>query len=112
MCSAGIECASLPTSRLSLDEESKERFAEVLRRRIQGEPLQHITGKQEFYGRTFQVSPAVLIPRPETEILVESVVSLAKDQKQELRFADVGTGSGCIAVSVAAETARMGGLGS
>ena len=86
-----------------LDEESKERFTEVVRRRIQGEPLQHITGEQEFYGRIFQVSPAVLIPRPETEILVESVVSLAKDRQQELRFADVGTGSGCIAVSVAAE---------
>jgi release factor glutamine methyltransferase len=87
----------------ALDEESKERFVEAVRRRIQGEPLQHITGKQEFYGRDFRVSPAVLIPRPETEILVESVVSLAKDQKQEVRFADVGTGSGCIAVSIAAE---------
>jgi release factor glutamine methyltransferase len=86
-----------------LDKESTERFLAAVRRRIQGEPLQHITGQQEFYGRMFHVSPAVLIPRPETEILVESVVSLAKDQKQGVRFADVGTGSGCIAVSVAAE---------
>ena len=66
-----------------LDDDSKERFAEALRRRIQGEPLQYITGKQEFYGRTFRVSPAVLIPRPETEMLVESAVSLAIDQKPE-----------------------------
>jgi release factor glutamine methyltransferase len=86
-----------------LDKESEERYVEAVRRRIRGEPLQHITGEQEFYGRIFRVSPAVLIPRPETEILVESVLNLAKDQKQEVRFADVGTGSGCIAVSVAAE---------
>jgi release factor glutamine methyltransferase len=86
-----------------LDKESEERYVEAVRRRIRGEPLQHITGEQEFYGRIFRVSPAVLIPRPETEILVESVLNLAKDQKKEVHFADVGTGSGCIAVSVAAE---------
>jgi release factor glutamine methyltransferase len=86
-----------------LDKESKERFFEAVRRRIQGEPLQHIIGRQEFYGRIFHVSPAVMIPRPETEILVDGVLSLAKDRNKALRFADVGTGSGCIAVSVAAE---------
>jgi release factor glutamine methyltransferase len=90
----------------SLDEQSKERFVQIVHRRIDGEPLQYLTGKQEFYGRAFCVSPAVLIPRPETEILVESVLSVAANQDRELRFIDVGTGSGCIAVSVAAEMPR------
>jgi release factor glutamine methyltransferase len=95
----------------TLDDESNERFAEAVRRRIQGEPLQYITGKQEFYGRTFRVSPAVLIPRPETELLVESALSLATDQKPYLRYVDIGTGSGCIAVSVAAEKSEWSGWG-
>ena len=93
----------LPDFEAELNDDTKERFAEALRRRMQGEPLQYITGKQEFYGRTFRVSPAVLIPRPETEMLVESAVSLAIDQRPNVRFVDIGTGSGCIAVSVAAE---------
>jgi release factor glutamine methyltransferase len=79
-------------------------FEEMVSRRTSGEPLQYITGVQEFYGRSFRVGPAVLIPRPETEILIEKVVALAHSEvRPEPRIVDVGTGSGCIAVSVAAE---------
>jgi release factor glutamine methyltransferase len=87
---------------MAIERRQANAFAELVRRRAAGEPLQYITGAQEFYGRLFHVTPEVLIPRPETEILVEKVVALAHSEGlQALRFADVGTGSGCIAVSIA-----------
>jgi release factor glutamine methyltransferase len=72
-------------------------------RRLTLEPIQYITGTQEFYGLSFQVTPAVLIPRPETELLVESVLSEIKalPKDRPLRIADIGTGSGAIAIAVA-----------
>jgi release factor glutamine methyltransferase len=75
---------------------------ELVRRRAAGEPLQYLTGEQEFFGLTFQVSPDVLIPRPETEFLVEKGIELIKNYPSAaVRYADIGTGSGCIAVSIA-----------
>jgi len=75
--------------------------AAVARRRI-GEPLQYITGQSEFYGLPFSVGPGVLIPRPETEHLVEEVLRLASQCSQpEIRIADIGTGSGIIGVALA-----------
>jgi release factor glutamine methyltransferase len=71
-------------------------------RRTKGEPLQYLTGEQEFFGLGFMVGPGVLIPRPETEILVEKAVKLI-GERLEARFLDIGTGSGCIAVAVAHE---------
>ncbi|TCW39272.1 peptide chain release factor N(5)-glutamine methyltransferase [Laceyella sacchari] len=81
------------------------KLEEWLRRRASGEPLQYIVGDQEFYGRVFQVSPAVLIPRPETELLIEAVIDEAERRfaEDELRVVDVGTGSGAIAVTLALE---------
>jgi len=76
-----------------------EMRALVERRRI-GEPIQYITGETEFYGLPFRVTPDVLIPRPETEHLVEKVLSLAS-QFDQARIVDVGTGSGAIAVALA-----------
>ena len=71
-------------------------------RRAAGEPLQYITGRQEFFGLEFKVTPDVLIPRPETEHLVEQVIKLSREQSSRDRvIADIGTGSGCIAVSLA-----------
>ncbi len=69
---------------------------------LQGVPLPHILGEWSFYDRSFYVSPAVLIPRPETEILVERAIDLTSDSDQPL-IVDVGTGSGAIAVTLAAE---------
>ena len=78
------------------------RFQAWIRRRGAGEPLQYLTGEQEFYGRVFQVTPAVLIPRPETELVIEAALErLPRDQPA--RVADVGTGSGCIAITLALE---------
>jgi release factor glutamine methyltransferase len=85
-----------------IDAITYGRFRELVQRRSEGEPLQYLTGKQEFCGYSFKVTPAVLIPRPETELLVESALRLAKNVGRErLAFLDVGTGSGCIAISLA-----------
>ena len=77
-----------------------DRFCELLQRRSLGEPIQYITGQAEFYGLPFRVTPAVLIPRPETEHLVEEALRLAADRPNP-RIADIGTGSGAIAVALA-----------
>jgi release factor glutamine methyltransferase len=69
-------------------------------RRASGEPLQYITGHQEFFGLDFEVSPAVLIPRPETELLVETVLELLGETQAKPLICDVGTGSGCIIISL------------
>ena len=85
-----------------IDEHSWDRLRHLAHCRANGEPLQYLTGEQEFYGLPFRVTPAVLIPRPETEILVERAIDLMRSHApSNARFADVGTGSGCIAVSVA-----------
>jgi len=76
-------------------------FANLVQRRAAGEPLQYVTGNREFFGLSFRVTPSVLIPRPETEILVEKALELARGRGGAVRFADVGTGSGCIAISLA-----------
>jgi len=75
-------------------------LSQALTRRQEGEPIQYITGEAEFFGLTFKVSPGVLIPRPETEHLVEEVLRLAAGI-EGLRIADIGTGSGAIAVALA-----------
>jgi len=72
----------------------------AIARRLQHEPIQYITGWQEFYGLALHVTPAVLIPRPETELLVEAVLTRLP-KNQPLRIADVGTGSGAIAIALA-----------
>ena len=82
-----------------LREEELQPVRELLRRRGAGEPVAYLLGEREFYGRAFAVTPAVLIPRPDTETLVEA----ALQYREARRIADVGTGSGCIAVTMACE---------
>lgn len=94
-----------PERELTPDEQT--RYDEVIRERARGCPTQYITGHQEFWGLDLLVSPAVLIPRPETEHVVETVLELAKEYPfagpGRLRMVDVGTGSGCIALALASE---------
>lgn len=78
-------------------------YDELISRRAHREPLPYITGTREFWNLSFEVSPAVLIPRPETEGLVEAVNELVPDRAAPLRVADVCTGSGCVAVTIAVE---------
>ena len=83
-----------------LDELEAARYSELIERRMAGEPIQYILGETEFYGLPFRVTRDVLIPRPETEHLVERVLALAVGLTQPL-IVDVGTGSGAIAVAIA-----------
>ncbi len=88
--------------REELPEEPARKFADLIERRAKGEPLQYITGRQEFFGLEFEVTPDVLIPRPETELIVEETIRLAQGIETPI-IIDVGTGSGCIAVALARE---------
>jgi len=81
------------------------RYNDALERRAGGEPLQYITGHQEFWGLDLLVTPAVLIPRPETEHAVEAALELLRGMASP-RLVDVGTGSGCIALALASELSR------
>jgi len=83
-----------------LDDQQVDQFREVVERRAAGEPLQYVTGVQDFFGREFRVTPDVLIPRPETELLVEAAL---KVNRTATLFCDVGTGSGCIAITLLCE---------
>lgn len=107
----GVDRAYLfahPERELNADEQA--RYAVVLDERARGVPTQYITGHQESWGMDLIVSPAVLIPRPETEHVIETVLELAgvKQAGQEvpMRILDVGTGSGCIALALATEFPR------
>jgi release factor glutamine methyltransferase len=100
--------SGLPREELILRPETllappdTEAFEALLTRRAAREPLAYILGEREFYGLSFFVTPAVLIPRPETEFLVEAVIAAVKE-KPLPRLADIGTGSGIIAVSLAVQ---------
>src|SRR6202171_1967716 len=98
----------------TLSPELVASFFALIEKRIQGTPVQHLTGKQEFWGLQFEVTPDVLIPRPETEHLIEVAVDRLAGGEiragrpprlsgENLRIVDVGTGSGCIAISLAKE---------
>lgn len=98
----------------AVTDEDAQHYFDLLARRAAGEPTQHLTGKQEFWGLEFEVTPDVLIPRPETEHVVEvaldrlAVREIAAGRKQKLtghglKIGDIGTGSGCIAIALAKE---------
>jgi release factor glutamine methyltransferase len=78
-------------------------YAAVIRRRLAREPVAYIIGRQEFWGRDFAVRPGVLIPRPETELIVEETLAWARQRPAPLRIVDIGTGSGCLAITLALE---------
>ena len=85
------------------DEQTRVAFRELVRRRAEGTPVAYLVGRREFYSMTFQVTPDVLIPRPETEFVVVALLDLVKQMPadQPLQIADVGTGSGILAVCAA-----------
>src|SRR5262245_44556308 len=82
------------------------RYDAVIARRAAREPVPYITGRREFWGLSFEVTPDVLIPRPETELIVEATLDLFPDAAVPMRVADLCTGSGCVAIAVACERPR------
>lgn len=111
-----LACSALKMSKtqllchsdMLLDATQETALEELAERRAAGEPLAYILGTREFYGRDFQVTPATLIPRPETELLVD--LALERLPETPLRFLDAGTGTGCIAVTLCAERPHWEGI--
>ena len=95
---------------LVLGREDVSRFMGLVARRARGEPVAYITGYKEFFGYDFAVDKNVLIPRPDTEVLVEAALSHFKSSCRDPVFADIGTGSGAIAVAIALEMPSCLGL--
>lgn len=105
-------CSTLNTKRINLyldfekplNESELSDYREKIKRRLTGEPLQYIIGETEFYGLKFQVNKNVLIPRPETELLVDKTLELIKAGKLENpKILEIGTGSGCISIAIASK---------
>jgi release factor glutamine methyltransferase len=87
-----------------LDANQSALFSQLVEQRAAGTPVQYLTGRQEFWGLEFEVNPSVLIPRPETEHVVEVALARVGERRADpLVVADVGTGSGCLAVALARE---------
>ena len=105
----GWDRAALVTNlRKPFDQTHEPRFSAMLERRARREPAAYIIGEREFWGLPFEVTPAVLIPRPETELIVEEALVLFGDAAPPATIVDVCTGSGCLAVSLAREFSGSG----
>ncbi len=93
-----------------LHEAALQSFKQIVERRSRHEPCQYIVGRQEFYGLDIVVSPAVLIPRPETELLVEQAVEILSPLKRPA-FLEIGIGSGCLSIAILAQIAAAHAMG-
>ncbi|HEU4394135.1 MAG TPA: peptide chain release factor N(5)-glutamine methyltransferase [Planctomycetota bacterium] len=102
----GIERSALHADPPALDPSARARFEGWVARRVRREPAAYILGVREFRSREFRVGPAVLVPRPETEVLVEAALE-ALPAREAAEAVDAGTGSGCIAITLAAERPRL-----
>jgi release factor glutamine methyltransferase len=94
-----------------LSEDEAARLSAALARRAGGEPVARILGAWEFWGLPFRLSPATLVPRPDTETVVEAALALGHPREAPLRLLDLGTGTGCLLVALLAEWPRATGLG-
>ena len=99
----------ITNSRANISEKVMEKYDIAIRRRINKEPIAYITGKKEFWSEDFMVNRSTLIPRPETELLLYKVVNFFKDKK--INILDIGTGSGCILLSILKELNLSRGIG-
>ena len=98
-----VQTLRLMPAETAVPKEATERLQALLSRRLRGEPLQYLLGEWDFFGRTFSVGPGVLIPRPETEAVVERALSFLQDHPGAAVL-DLGCGSGCIGLTLALET--------
>jgi release factor glutamine methyltransferase len=97
-----------------LEQDARQRLERFVARRMAREPVSRILGSREFYGRSFEIAPATLDPRPDSETLIDAVLELTEAEgwrDQELRILDIGTGSGCLLVTLLCELPYASGLG-
>ncbi len=107
--STGLSRSEIYTHNPALSRKSLSRVNEFVKRRLTGEPLQYITGRVDFLGEEYLIGPGVLIPRPETEILVEELLAIVETSGiKSPSVLDLGTGSGCIAISIALRLRNAG----
>ena len=85
------------------------KYRSLINRRLNYEPISYITNKKEFWSKTFSVTSDTLIPRPETELMVEKLIKIIK--KQNISILDIGTGTGCIIISLLSELSKAKGVG-
>lgn len=108
----GVEDATiLAQSKTKTPEDTRRRLEGFLARRLAGEPIARIVGRKEFWSRSFRLGPDTLVPRPETETVVEAVLAAFPDRNAELRVLDLGTGSGALLAAILTERPRSFGLG-
>ncbi|HEX5280834.1 MAG TPA: peptide chain release factor N(5)-glutamine methyltransferase [Micropepsaceae bacterium] len=107
----GGPAGEIPMGRLAIPQESAELFSAALLRRCRHEPFAYITGKREFWSLPFAVSRDVLIPRPETETLIEAALHEFPSRDAPLRVLDLGTGSGCLLLALLSERPNATGIG-
>ena len=109
---SGLDAAALiARPEQTLSPTAHAAYEEAIRRRATREPVAHILGVREFWGLTLEVSPATLIPRPDTETLVEAALARVPDRRATLRILDLGTGTGAILLALLHEMPRAEGLG-
>jgi release factor glutamine methyltransferase len=107
----GKPAESLPTEPSELSSSEVQRLAALIARREAREPFAYIAGRKEFWSLEIAVGPGVLVPRPETETLIEELCRTFPDREAELEVCDLGTGSGCLLVAALSEFPRAQGLG-
>ena len=107
----GLDHAALVAAAAQSLGDNAAEIAAFEQRRLAGEPVARIVGAREFWGLPLAVTPAVLVPRPETETVVELALSLVDDRKRSLRIADLGTGTGAILLALLSELPNATGIG-
>jgi release factor glutamine methyltransferase len=107
----GRERAALMTGADTLSAAQEARLDALVRRRVAREPVAYLLGEKEFWSLCFEVDPVVLIPRPETETVVEAVLARLPDRERPLRMLDLGVGAGCLLLALLSELPRATGLG-
>ena len=106
----GIKRESLITNNETfISKKTIKKFDEAIKRRVKREPVAYITGKKEFWSTNFTVNHATLVPRPETELLIYKIVKFYKNKR--INILDIGTGSGCILLSILKELQFSRGVG-